>query len=148
MYICIYIYICRKNNFYGGGGEGGGGCWVKMSKYRSSELVDDLKIWRIWILKANKTSKNGHSFYSTLSPKKSHSFSFYKPRFTKHCILYILLEHIQTNITRWCQKKHLHCTISRGPRTDFSKHSEIKCLYIRCIARCLGLFLWLWLTFF
>ena len=130
------------------GVRGGGGCWVKMSKYRSSELVDDLKFWRIWILKANKTSKNGHSFYSTLSPKKSHSFSFYKPRFTKHCILCILLEHIQTNITRWCQKKHLHCTISRGPRTDFSKHSEIKCLYIRCIARCLGLFLWLWLTFF
>ena len=30
MYICIYIYICRKTNFYGGGGgEGGGGVELK-----------------------------------------------------------------------------------------------------------------------
>ena len=29
-----------------------------------------------------------------------------------------------------CQKKHLHCTISRRPRTGFSKHLEMKCLDI------------------
>ena len=30
----------------------------------------------------------------------------------------------------WCQKKDLHCTIYRRPRTAFSKHLENKCLYI------------------
>ena len=29
-----------------------------------------------------------------------------------------------------CQKKHLHSTISRRPRTGFSKHLEMKCLDI------------------
>ena len=28
----------------------------------------------------------------------------------------------------WCQKNHSHCTISRRPRTEFSKHFESKCL--------------------
>ena len=30
----------------------------------------------------------------------------------------------------WCQKYHLHCTISWRPRTAFLKHFESKCLYI------------------
>ena len=33
-------------------------------------------------------------------------------------------------ISVWCQEKHLHCTISRCPRTAFLKHFESKCLYI------------------
>ena len=37
----------------------------------------------------------------------------------------ILLQHSQKHVSGWCQKKHLHCTISRNP-----KHLEIKCLYI------------------
>ena len=46
---------------------------------------------------------------------KNH-FSRYK-FFTKH-------------VSVWCQKKHLHCTISWHPRTAFLKHFESKCLYI------------------
>ena len=30
----------------------------------------------------------------------------------------------------WCQEKHLHCTISRLPRTAFSRLLEWKCLHI------------------
>ena len=29
-----------------------------------------------------------------------------------------------------CQKKHFHCTLSKRPRTAFSRHLESKCLYI------------------
>ena len=42
----------------------------------------------------------------------------------------MLLQHSQKNISGWCQKKHLYCTISRRPRTTFSEHLETKCLYI------------------
>ena len=35
-----------------------------------------------------------------------------------------------THFTNWCQIKHLHCTISMHPKAAFSKHLEIKCLYI------------------
>ena len=30
----------------------------------------------------------------------------------------------------WCQRKHLHCTISCRPRTTFLKHFESKCLFV------------------
>ena len=36
----------------------------------------------------------------------------------------------QRHVSGWCQKKHLHCIISRCPRTAFSEHLESKCLYI------------------
>ena len=35
----------------------------------------------------------------------------------------------------WCQKKHLYCTISRCPRTAFSKRWESKYLYIPAYLR-------------
>ena len=44
------------------------------------------------------------------------SFSLYKC-FKKH-------------VSVWCQKKHLHCTISWHPRTEFLKHFGSKCLHI------------------
>ena len=34
------------------------------------------------------------------------------------------------NVFGWCQRKHLQCTISRRPRTAFSKHWQSKYLYI------------------
>ena len=34
------------------------------------------------------------------------------------------------DVSVWCKKKHLHCTISWRPRTTFMKHFEKKCLYI------------------
>ena len=34
------------------------------------------------------------------------------------------------HVSVWCQKKHLHCTISWSPRTTFLKYFESKCLYI------------------
>ena len=34
------------------------------------------------------------------------------------------------HVSCWCQKKHLHYTISWHPRTVFLKHFESKCLYI------------------
>ena len=35
----------------------------------------------------------------------------------------------------WCQRKHLHCAISRRPRTAFPKHLESKCLCISVYLR-------------
>ena len=34
------------------------------------------------------------------------------------------------HVSVWCQKKHLHCTISWRSKTAFLKHFENKCLYI------------------
>ena len=34
------------------------------------------------------------------------------------------------HVRGWCQKIHLHCTISRLVRNLFLKHFESKCLYI------------------
>ena len=39
------------------------------------------------------------------------------------------------HVSVWCQKKHLHCTISWRPRTAFLKHFESKCLYISAYLR-------------
>ena len=38
----------------------------------------------------------------------------------------------QQTYSAWCQKKHLHCTISWRPRTAFYKHFESKC---SCISK-------------
>ena len=40
----------------------------------------------------------------------------------------ILSQHSQKLVFGWCQKKHLHCTISRRPRTAFLEHLESKCM--------------------
>ena len=42
----------------------------------------------------------------------------------------ILPQDTQKHNSSWCQKNHLHCTISRRPRTALSEHLESKCLYI------------------
>ena len=43
---------------------------------------------------------------------------------------FISLQIFQQNVSIWCKKKHLHCTISWCPRTTFLKYFESKCLYI------------------
>ena len=42
----------------------------------------------------------------------------------------ILPQRSEKHVSGWCQKKHLHCTILRRPRTAFSEHLGSKCLYI------------------
>ena len=49
----------------------------------------------------------------------------------KHCQKsFSLYKCFRKHVSVWCQKKHLHCTISWHPRTAFLKHFESKCLYI------------------
>ena len=62
-------------------------------------------------LKQTKTIKNDHLLYNTVSLKKPYKFC------SKH-------------VSVWCQKKHLHCTISGRPRTALFKNFKSKCLYI------------------
>ena len=40
-----------------------------------------------------------------------------------------------SNDSVWCQKYHLHCTISWRPRTAFLKHFESKCMSIYIYVR-------------
>ena len=44
--------------------------------------------------------------------------------------IFSLYKCFRKQVSVWCQKKHLHCTISWHPRTAFLKHFESKCLYI------------------
>ena len=46
-----------------------------------------------------------------------------------------LYKFFSRHISVWCQKKHLHCTIYRRPKTVFLKHFECKCLYISVYPR-------------
>ena len=49
----------------------------------------------------------------------------------KHCQKsFSLYKCFRKHVSVWCQKKHLHCTISWHPRTAFLKHFESKFLYI------------------
>ena len=49
----------------------------------------------------------------------------------KHCQKsFWLYKFFRKHVSVWCQKKHLHCTISWHPRTAFLKHFESKFLYI------------------
>ena len=49
----------------------------------------------------------------------------------KHCPKFFsLCKFFRKHVSVWCQKKHLHCTISWHPRTAFLKHFESKFLYI------------------
>ena len=64
--------------------------------------------------------------------------SFYEPQLTQYCKKYspatqpktLLYKFSCKHASGWCQKKYLHCTISRRPETAFSKGLENKCLYI------------------
>ena len=62
------------------------------------------------------TNLNSLNIENNMLPKKRQKpFSLYKFP-SKH-------------VSGWCQKKHLHCTISWHPRTVFLKHFESKYLY-------------------
>ena len=48
---------------------------------------------------------------------------------------FLTLKIASRHVYAWCQRKHLHCTISWRPRTVFSKYFESKCLYISIYLR-------------
>ena len=49
----------------------------------------------------------------------------------KHCQkIFSFYKCFRKHVSVWCQKKHLHCTISWHPRSAFLKHFESRFLYI------------------
>ena len=79
------------------------------------------------VSKLTKTSKKDSSSYNTISIKKPHTF--YERRLSQTYKKYTPAT--QPNyVSGWCQKKHLHSTIPKRPRTAFLEHLESKCLYI------------------
>ena len=71
--------------------------------------------------------------------KNRFAYLFYEHQLTQHYKKYTfstqsqipsLYKFSRKHISGWCPKKSLHCSISRRPRTAFSKHRESKCLYI------------------
>ena len=80
-------------------------------------------------LKANKNWQKDDSFYKTVSLKKPHLF--YETQLTKQCKKYTPTIQVRTHslhkfsskhVSGWFQEIPLPCTISRPPRTAFSKH--------------------------
>ena len=54
----------------------------------------------------------------------------------KHCQKYFwLYKFLKKHVSVWCQKKHLDCTISWNPITEFLKHFQSKCLFISVYLR-------------
>ena len=79
------------------------------------------------VSKLTKTSKKDSSSYNTVSIKKPRTF--YERRLSQTYKKYTPAT--QPNyLSRWCQKKHLHSTIHKRPRTAFLEHLESKCLDI------------------
>ena len=79
-----------------------------------------------------KLAKKDDSFYNTVSLKKPQLF--YKRQLTYHGKNLLpqnpLILQIFHQTNSWLVlEKTLHCTISRRPRTAFSKQLESKCLY-------------------
>ena len=89
------------------------------------------------VSKPTKTSNKYHLFYNTVLLKKYHSF---KNVNSLNILKNILPQHSQKPfplykfsgklVSGWYQIKYLHCTISRWPKTAFSKLWESKYLYI------------------
>ena len=74
-----------------------------------------------------------HWLYNTVSLKKPftnlNSFNIVKnilPRQGQKP--YSCYKIFNESVSGWSKKKHLYCTISRRPRTTFSKHLESKCI--------------------
>ena len=88
-------------------------------------------------LKINKNEQKGSLILQYSFTQKTRSL--YKTQLAQHCKKYtpvtqpknlLILQILLHTCSGWCQKKHLHCTICRRPRTAFSKHLETKYLYI------------------
>ena len=76
-----------------------------------------------------KLAKKEHWFYSMVWLK--HLTYFYEPQLTS-----CWKENGPAKLAAvWCQKKHLHCTISWHPRTAFLKANVCIFLYISLISR-------------
>ena len=98
----------------------------------------DFQIFWRKVSKPTKTSKKDNLSHYTVSLRKP--CPFYKPQLTQHCkdytpatrpITLLTFQIFQTKcFSLFSEKKNLHWTISRSPRTTFSKHLESKCLCI------------------
>ena len=85
-------------------------------------------------LETNKNQQKDHSFHKVVSLKKPHSF--YKPELQHSQKPYSLYRFPIKHVSDRCQKKHFHCTISRRPRTAFSKNFETNvCIFLYIFVR-------------
>ena len=98
---------------------------IKNLIFGVSELISD---FLVEFSKPTKTSKKDHSFYNTVLLQKPHSF--YEPHLTQYYKTYTPATQPKTCFWLVSEEKHLHCIITRCPRTTFSKHLESKFLYI------------------
>ena len=82
--------------------------------------------------KPTKTSNKDHSFYKTVLLKKRHFTNLNSLNVKKiySCNTTKNLTNFRKPVSGWCQMNHLNCTISRQPKSAYSKHLESKCLYI------------------
>ena len=115
--------------------------WTRNKWFKTSSLkfIFSFQIFEQKVSKPTKTSKKDHPFCNAVLPKKPYSFC--EPQLTQLSKNILPAAHPKTlqalqtfqQICFWLvsEKKHLHCTISRRPRTAFSKHLESKCLYIK-----------------
>ena len=111
--------------------------FVQTFQWRSSEFLFNFRFFSRKSQTPAKSNGKDHSYYNTVSLKKPHSY--YEAQLTWHWKQYapamqsksFLILKISTRyISVWCQKKHLHCTISWRPVTTFLKYLESKRLYI------------------
>ena len=77
-----------------------------------------------------KLAKKDHPFYNTAIQFHSKNLTHFTNLNSLNIMKNILPKHSQKHISGWCQKKNLHCIISRRPRTAFLELMERKCLYI------------------
>ena len=102
--------------------------------WREGRLSENVGHHGWWITKKfkmtlDKMPQNSPKKTKLHSKNLAHFTSLNSLNITKN----IFLEHIQKHVSGWChkkRKKHFYCSISRHPSTAFSKHLEIKCLYI------------------
>ena len=92
-------------------------------------------------LKANKTSEKITYFIIQFRSKNLTHFTYLnsleieKSMLPKHSQKPFSLHKFSSKHLVGVRKIHLHCTISRHPRTALSKHFESKCLYISVYLR-------------
>ena len=82
------------------------------------------------VSKSTNTSKKVNLFYYLTIHFRSKNLTHSTNVNSLNIIKNTLPQYSQKHVSGWCQKKHLHCTISRRPRTVLSELLDSKCLYI------------------
>ena len=94
----------------------------------SDSLVESIKANKNWekrsLILQYSFAQKASLILRTLTPSKH--YKKYTPTTQPKTLL--TYKFSKKHVFGWCQKKHLHCTISRRPRIAFSKHLESKCL--------------------